>query len=527
MTLSSNKALLFMALALCWLPFARRPWFFDDSSVVLTAEATARHPLHPYNYRMDFSVPDQAVWATGGLPAYTHPPLSAWALGPWTRWHKEWPLHAVMFLLALAAVWAVSKIGESFVENPLYAAALVAFSPAFFLTSLTVYPHLFYFTFAMFALYFTLRLATGGAWANAIGLGISLLLAALSLHSWPLLLGVCALLAFYLEPGAGSGRWVRFSVAGWVFILFYGAWCAWETHLYGMPHIVATWRVRSSQGGHFPWVTRILPLVFIAGAAPFTAVGWPMLAKLQRRLVWILAALGAVMAGLFISPQGGFSPVQGLLLGVFFTTGLAFVASLVLMWRSASRSERFLSAWFLVEYLFVQKYLFYSSAHHLLPLLPPAAFLAMRMVERLEWRPAAARATVAAMAIFTLALAQADMGEAKAGPAIAASAAAGHRGNYYWGNCFSGFSYYLDRAGWKAFDVRRTPQPGDRVLIPRNLNTQGPAHLLRQWPHRDVTTYQIRQKNPLRTLSLWDSAGWYSASWGALPFSLSRPLGGG
>src|SRR5258708_12559818 len=86
-----------------------------------------------------------------------------------------------------------------------------------------------------------------------------------------------------------------------------------------MAHIVAGWRVRSSQGGHFPWVTRILPLVFIAGAAPFTAVGWPILPKPQRRVGWILAPAGAVLAGrVFFLPRGVLSLPHTPLLVFFF-----------------------------------------------------------------------------------------------------------------------------------------------------------------------------------------------------------------
>src|SRR5437762_5983609 len=120
----SGRTRLFIAFIVCLLPFAGRPWFFDDSSVLLTAEAARQHPLHPYDYRMNFSVPDQAVWPRGGLPGYTHPPLSAWALAPWicspprSRKHPEWPLHLFMFALALSALVAVFPISEQFVESP-------------------------------------------------------------------------------------------------------------------------------------------------------------------------------------------------------------------------------------------------------------------------------------------------------------------------------------------------------------------------------------------------------------------------
>jgi hypothetical protein len=517
-----NKAAVLGLFVLCTLPFLQRPWFFDDSSVRWTAEATVQHPLHPYDYRMDFGEPDQAVWPRGGLPGYTHPPLSAWLLGPLTRWPQEWPSHLLMISMALLALAAVFRIGERLDIDPVLTTALVAASPAFFLTSLTLYPHLFYLAFAAWVIAFMLELNDRPAWSTAFAQGVTLLLAALSLHSWPLLIAICVLWGFYRTGATNDGRWRKFAAALALFVLAYGGWCVWETHLYGMPHWIATWKVRAGQAWQAPWITRLLPLGFLTGSAPFIAVGWGVLARKSRVGFWSLIAFGIGIVLVLASARGGFSLFEALLLSALWVTALAFIAAIALRWRDASRTERFIAAWFLIEMAFVEKYLVFTSAHHLLLLLVPTALLSVRWIDEWEEARSWAMYAVMALAVFTLALAQADAGEAHAGPAVARAAVKGPAGNFFWGNCFSGYSYYLKRAGWAAYDPHRVPQPGDRIIVPHDLNTQGPCPLLQDAHYHPVAAYKIVQKDPLRTMSLSAGAGWYSASWGPLPFTASR-----
>jgi hypothetical protein len=53
------------------------------------------------------------------------------------------------------------------------------------------------------------------------------------------------------------------------------------------------------------------------------------------------------------------------------------------------------------------------------------------------------------------------------------------------------------------------------------MNASGPVAPLRAARWEKVSLSPFFQSNPLRTFSLGASAGWYSASWGALPYSFA------
>lgn len=516
-----NASAVYLLFLLVLLPFIQRPWFFDDSSVLITAQAARAHPLHPYHYQLNLAHPAEWNWPAGGSPAYTHPPLSAWLLAPWTRLTTEIPLHGVMFFLALMGLGVVTWVSRPFVRNTPVVILAIAFTPAYFLTSLTLYPHLFYFVFAMATVYCALRLAEDSRRRVAIGLGLLFTLAALSLHSWPLLAVLCAWIFWEQASKAVAGYGRRMGIAIGAFLVLYGGWCVWEIQLHGMPHWIATYHVRATFKGAYPWAATILPLIFFAGSIPFTLAGWWKLWQLRQKAVAGIAGCGVVLGFVMNSSIGGFSAVQSFLLALLFSTGLVFIVAAIVQWKTANRQQRFLILWLGGELLFIQKFLTYPTGHHFLMAMVPAALLWVSWMEEAAWPVRKQYKAIAAMAMLTLCLAVADFQAARVGPWISQHAEKGSGRNFYWGNGFSGYTYYLDQVGWEAFDSRQPPHAGDRVLVPQNLNAQGSSALLKQWPHRLIQIYTFSTSVPLRTLSLVDSAGWYSSSWGALPFSFS------
>jgi len=516
-----RRWIFFGVFAASLLPFIHRPWLFDDPSVIITARAAMRAPWRPYDYSMDLGAPDRPIWLPGEGPAYTHPPFSAWVLGGAMTFFGEHEavLHLTVWLFMFAATALGKKIAQILDVDDEFLGYLFAFSPVIFLSSLTLYPHVFYFTFYLLSLWIALRINRGAGMGWVAALGASLALASVSLDHWPILV---VLVGFILwRPSVlKAQRWIPRIVPFAIFGTLAGAWSLWEIHIYGTSHFWANFHVRTH--GSYPWQAAVLPSIFMAGGLPFIVVGWPFLFRRSKIAFGSAICLAFGAWGLFCSHQGGFTLCQGGLLSLELSTGLVFLMGIGFLWMEpAPPLVRLIAGWLLLEFLFVQKFLTYPSGHHLLMMALPATLLTGQMVKRLAWSARTKSWGCVAMMILTLALAHADYEEAKIGPRLVhdVSVLSGRR--YYWGNDFSGFCYYLKMAGWQAYDPRIPLKPGEFLLVPRNFNVQGPPRFLTGSGLRLLGTQSYWVSSPLRTFSLEDSAGWYSASWGALPYSFS------
>ncbi|HRY29634.1 MAG TPA: hypothetical protein P5079_06295 [Elusimicrobiota bacterium] len=515
--INSRRSLLlpvFFFLAL--LPFVQRPLFFDDAAFFSFAKGALASPLRPYDFSADLSLPDQPVWKFGSFAEFTHPPLVGWALAvPLGLFgEKSAPLHVAVFLVAALVFFVGRSLMADFTKRPFFAVLFFAASPAFFLTSLTLYAQMFYLLFYLLTLWSFQSLA---GWKRWLGCGACLALAALSHHQWPALVLILGIRALSMR-GAMDGAWRSAWIGAAVFVIFYGGWSLWETKVYGMPNFVSSYRVRAVSAGGYPWRAAFLPFVFMAAAVPGVFYSWFFIFKRGRRLGLFPGILLPLAALFFASPWGGFSSGQSTALAVFLSTGFCFLIAAVLFLKGADAKDRFLVGWFLVEYGFLQRYLVFPSGHHLMMLAFPAVLLSVRMAEmcgvgrKFFWWAGGI------MSALTLFLAAADYSQACVGPRVAKDFPAPTERSFYWGNVFGAYGHHLKAAGWKPYDRRVPPRAGDYVLVPRHVNAQGPSAHLRQYPFYAVHKLTYDQKIPVRTCSMVHLAGWYSASWGVLPY---------
>src|SRR5207253_1643806 len=160
------------------------------------------------------------------------------------------------------------------------------------------------------------------------------------------------------------------------------------------------------------------------------------------------------------------------------------------------------------------------NARSLLPVAPAAGILVSR---RLELRGGASRAStavaLAAAALLSFAAAWADFrlaGAAReAAPRIVAEAAV--RPGTLWFEGHWGFQRYMEQAGAKPLDVRRSRvQPGDRIAVPLN-NTN--LFLLPPGSFAPSSVVEVPVLPYLSTLSPAVGAGFYTDVWGPLPFA--------
>src|SRR6266480_2579067 len=185
-----KKWMFLVGFGLAILPFLHRPIFVDDSSIFITAQAAARAPLHPYDYTLDLGLPNEPVWKNSEYPANTNPPLSGWIVGGVMRLFgdKEAVIHLTMWFFAVLALVGAKKITDELNVMCSLPGWLLAFSPVFFLTAQTLYPHMCYFAFYLVSIWIALRLSRRPSKVSAFALGAILALAALCLEHWPVLI---------------------------------------------------------------------------------------------------------------------------------------------------------------------------------------------------------------------------------------------------------------------------------------------------------------------------------------------------
>ncbi len=503
------------------IPFVSRPFFFDDPVVALSAKAAANHPLHPYDYAMDLRYPGEAMWPRGGRPANTHPPLSAWVLGGvgclWGWDAPEQPFHVVMMVVSAMGLFFLARLALSFNIPASIAVGAAAFSPIFFLSSLTLYPHVFYWVAYVATLFYAWNNLKRPSVQGAFGIGFGLSAAALSLHQWPLL--VFLLIVLYACRGRSRAAWATLTGGLFLFLLVYGGWMMWERHVYGAPQFWNSFQVRTASAATPSWAF-VLPLLFWGGGWPLAALGLAALYRSSKITLGAISVLSAVLGFVFASSAGGFPTLQGIQVGLFFGIGAAFAAAVLFEAVNGDETDRLLALWFGIEFVFVQYFLTYTAGHHLLPVLSPAVLLAARWCYRKGWPLWLAPIFLSLMAALSFVLAQGDAQAARVAPRAAQELRLEGR-RFIWGNEFSGTLYYFKKMGWRAFDIR-DGQSGDWLVMPMRMNVQGalPPEWLERLKPAGFKRYYI--SSPWRTFSIPDSAGWYSSSWGAFPYTWSR-----
>ena len=119
------------------LPFASGPFRIDDPYHLEAARQVQRAPTDPYGFHINWDGTPKSAFVT-----YASPPLvPAWlALWSCVFPQNEVSLHVAMLPFSIVALVSFGLLARSFGVRPSIAMALLACSPAFFLTSQVLMP---------------------------------------------------------------------------------------------------------------------------------------------------------------------------------------------------------------------------------------------------------------------------------------------------------------------------------------------------------------------------------------------------
>ncbi|HJT17033.1 MAG TPA: hypothetical protein VJ853_06590, partial [Thermoanaerobaculia bacterium] len=408
----------------------------DDPNILAIAKQISRAPLDPYGFTFN--------WTGTSRPAFeilANPPLAPLFIAGWAAifgW-SEISLHVLTLLFALVAIGAFFWITRDFL-----ATALLAASPAFFISTQTVMPDMLMLALLMISVATAMR----GWYALAVVAGaltpiakyngvvaVALLVTIAIVHRKRALAIVAA------SPIAGLAIWSAYSM--WQ----YGAIHLFIVSEERRSNFAHTLRDLAVEGKRMGAIDPFISVLVLAGLAviPF---GWQLL--MRRRYEWALA-LVAALAAFFVAHSAFALPVpSSILFGIGIAAGIRVLAFVL-----GSRNP--LAIVWLVAVLVFQAATFAVATRYLLPIVP-AALLAIPRVRR-----GLAAAAIVVSLIVAIPAAIGEYGAANCYRDF--SAKMPHRAFYFAGHW--GFQHYAALAGGTLIDVRKPPayKRGDVVVI--------------------------------------------------------------
>lgn len=515
----------------CLIPFVRKAFHIDDTLFLLSAKQVLTNPFDFFGFSTN--------WYGTDMPMYQitkNPPLASYyiaAIAALFGW-SEIALHLAFMLPAVGVVVGSYYLARGFCMHPAMATLAALFTPVFMISSTNVMCDTMMLCFWVWAVFFWIEGLEKESLAN---LFISALLMMLCIMTKYYGISLIPLLLIYsLFKKKGIGTWAFFLLIPVLTMAVY----QWETNImYGRGLLLdaASYATNIS----FDKGAKLLEkgmtgLAFTGGCIavflfylPFI---WP------RRVQLLLLAVAAVCIFLFphikmfndfsFARDGEISWGSFTQFVVFALVGLnLLLVTLMDFWKNKDAESMLLLLWIYGTFIFASFINWSVNGRSILPMIPAAAFLMMRHIERkgvvfegktsslylIPLIPAALLAFLVTSADYSLAN---SAREATAMIHDRYSAKAGTR----WFEGHWGFHYYMEHDGARPIDVKSFKfSQGDIVVVPRNNTNLIP---LDQRYFKLVEILELPLSSFAATMNSDLRAGFYSDVWGALPFKLGN-----
>jgi hypothetical protein len=532
---SYSYALLAVLTIACLLPFSNRGFHIDDTLFVFAARQISKHPLDPYGFSL--------VWRTSTermADITKNPPLACYygaVIGRVAGW-SERAFHLAFMLPALALVLGIYRLAMHFTRYPLLAALVTLLTPGILVSACSVMCDT-----AMVALWiwavilWTEGLQPRKPWYLAAS---AVLIAASALTKYFGASLVLLLAAYSFARLRRFGSWL------WYLLLPVGVLVGyelWTQALYGQGLLTTAADFASTQrsvaqastlslavaglsftGGcalsvltfaPLTWSRRTAAIVIATGVLAATAMvfGWT---SLGDRIGGELAFLALRTRWALVGSQLALCVAGGV-----FTLALAIAD----YWRRRDAASVLLALWVLGTFVFASFLNWTVNARSVLPLIPAAGILIARRLDNVHASWTRGLMLKVAVALIVSGAVSLWIAHADSYLANIPRAAANHIAETYrnqsgtlWYEGHWGFQYYMEQAGAKPVDDQNfQTRPGDLVVEPED-NTEV-AGLPRTQPFHVEKLLAFPNPTGASTMCWRLGAGFYSSSWGPLPFA--------
>ena len=528
------------------LPYLSGPFRIDDPYHIEVARQLQRAPTDPYGFHINWDGTSRSAFVT-----YASPPLVPAWLALWSSVfpQNEVSLHVAMLPFSLTALVVFGLLAKSFGVRPAIAMALLACSPAFFLTSQVLMPDM-----PMLCLFL---LAVTGARAYQRKRNTSVAMVAfvaafccpLAKYNGAVLVPVLISLGFAGWPGGEvasaknegnfPNRWDRIRAGfppGLVAILAAPilsliCWAGYSWVKYGAVHFL---KMSAFQRGQAHSLDPANLTVGILGALGLGVVPLGLLGFLFRSTapVWLAAIAGCSGIGaalLAVLSHYAFLSVLMLAFSVFVSVyALGLVARSALWGAAGDRRLMPLAVWVLAGLAF-QYGLMFTAVRYVLYLAPPIIVLALRLS---SWAPRRGRlaGVLGGSLLFVFALGFVDSRQASVYPAVVVEEIRPRlekSGGRFFFDGHWGLQYYATEIGGELIDELHPPslRVGDLVLVAKMAWPK--LRYPPEAPGSDIVTTILTHASfgPLRTMSCDAAANFYSSVMADCPLPTWLPFG--
>src|SRR5579884_2532921 len=515
------------------LPFLSQPVHMDDVLYIDFARQALKTPWQPYDLSYIF---DGRPYAD--MASHSHPPFVDYWIALLLRLSGSasppvWILHAGFLIFPLLFLFGMYRLALRFTNYPRLATALAICSPVAILSShtlMTDYPCLAFSTLGV-ALFVDAvdRRNYRLAWLSALPLVLAVFCSYFAL----VVAMLCWVYAVLKRSGSqatvGAPLIPFITIAGWLTYssLYFGRFVLGRTAQY----VVAVGGVGISGIAHKLFVFPIFLAVLLV---PLPLLRTFFSSRL-RRIGCLVIATAIVLYYDKISAAAGvhYTSPERLLMLILLGIGIAIIfGASVRVWRSRlelkSLHQDQLFLWIWAAAVSVPILALYTSGmcRYLLPLLPALTLIGFCRSSAGEHSKLQRDAVIGICvgAALGIVLSISDFEAASVAPKIAAyfSQALGPWKNRTRFGAEWGVRYHLLENGFQLFLTDADNfKGGDFVILPAEAVPYAVS------PEIDTMLVPVLQKSwgarlPLRLMSREAHAGYYSSSWGVLPFSFSK-----
>jgi 4-amino-4-deoxy-L-arabinose transferase-like glycosyltransferase len=524
-----DMAILVVVVITLLIPFAGKAFNIDDPMFIWVAQQIIDNPTDFYGFPVNWYGYEQPMHVV-----MKNPPLTSYfiALGASLFGFGETPLHLAFLVFPVATTIGIYFLARELCPKPLLAALAGILNPAFLVSCTTLMSDIPMLAFWIWAVVFWLY---GLKKDRSFYLLIAAVLVCLStLSKYFGISLVPLLLAYSLAEKRSLGRWVFFlllplAVVGFYELatgMMYGRGLFSDAVVYAR----ATGSVKSSHlisqgviglafmGGGFIAALLLAPYMwswrFVETGLILTAV-----------VLFLLPVMPDI--GDFPSGKAMFGSRSGLVIqiGLFIVAGMTIIAAGALdVIEKKNSVSLLLFLWIFGTFIFAAFVNWTTNIRSILPVAPAVGILFMRRVCSTETSPIFKDRTALPFSLLACACLAFFVTWADASLANTARSAVceiakkyGGRDLPLWFQGHWGFQYYMQHEGGKAIDFRwRGLEEGSLVVIATN-NT----NVINFYPG----TYEIIEtvvQHPFKwisTMNKLSGAGFYSSSWGPLPFA--------
>ncbi|MBV9155659.1 MAG: glycosyltransferase family 39 protein [Acidobacteriaceae bacterium] len=531
---------------ICLLPFSGRAFQIDEPLFIWVGQQITKHPLDPYGFRVVWNLADQPMSGVA-----SNPPLSSYYIalvGLIAGW-SERAMHLAYLLPALVVVLGTYRLAQRFTRLPLLASAIALLTPVFLVSSSTVMCDT---TMVAFWMVGTILWIEGlDAMKPMYLIGSVIALGACVFTKY---FGIFSFLFLIVYSLARKRRLLPW---GWYLSIpaaMFVGYVFWTRGLYGYRLLfsIAGFALSSQAHSHLSLLGKALVGLSFAGGCVLPALLYAPL--LWSRLQLTIAALALALLSFFAVEDWlylGYTGREHLALvcveAGFFAAGGLSLAALALLepirrrqlepaqlrrwhfWvtgeflKQWDAESLFLAVWILGTLIFASLINWTNNGRSILPLVPAAAILIARNLEKLQasFESTLLMKRVAPLAlsgVLSLCVAWGDtsLANLQRSTAQLIHEKMQNEPGKLWFEGHWGFQYYMQAFGAAPIrpgnDIYR---PGDLIAVPQH-NTR-----TFQIPPSMLQRREVIVKEPsswVSTVNVELGAGFYASVLGPLPF---------